>query len=126
MARYKDSVSTTAHPTQARECLRQKSSRTKTVNVRRYQNQEATIDKVDHADRDSPPLYADNLLENENLFNESGRISEDPLLQTTVVCECHMRLLHRHNKLVVLLQPHSHLNPYLLEEVGQRWDALLC
>lgn len=126
MARYKDSVSTTAHPTQARECLRQKSSRTKTVNVRRYQNQEATIDKVDHVDRDSPPLYADNLLENENLFNESGRISEDLLLQTTVVRECHMRLLHRHNKLVVLLQPHSHLNPYLHEEVGQRWDALLC
>lgn len=84
MARYKDSVSTTAHPTQAQECLRQKSSWTMTVNVRRYQNQEATIDEVDHADRDLPLFYADNLLENENLVDESGRMSQDPLLQTTV------------------------------------------
>lgn len=69
---YKDSVSTTAHQTRAREWLRQKFSRTKTVNVRRYQNQKANIDEVDHTDRDSPPPYADDLLENENLVKLFG------------------------------------------------------
>lgn len=69
---YRDSVSTTAHQMRAREWLRQKFSQTKTVSVRRYQSQEANIDEVDHTDRDSPPPYADNPLENENLFELFG------------------------------------------------------
>ena len=47
---YQDSVSAKAHQMPLREWLRQKLSRTWTVNVWRYQNHDTIINNVDHLD----------------------------------------------------------------------------